>query len=316
MKKFINKAKLALTSPQVFIGRARNWGKRINRLFFSRATVDTVPVTERDWDNLIILDGCRYDMYSETQPFDSEPDKIRSVASSTRGFLHTTFPPEGEFHDIVYIMANPWAHIYESQETFHALYDLFSTFWDEEIGTVMPKAVTDEAIKAAERHPNKRLIIHYLQPHYPFVGESGSSINHKGVTGYSVGHSEERNDTARPIWVQLNHGIFSHSKEKVWEAYVENLEIVYPHLYTLLEELNGKSVITSDHGNMFGERMWPIPLPYYGHNPKVPHPTLLDVPWHIQPFESRRKIIEEEPNSTFSVNDGDIENHLESLGYL
>jgi len=41
----------------------------------------------------------------------------------------------------------------------------------------------------------------------------------------------------------------------VWEAYNENLDIVLTEIEALLDELDGKSVITADHGNLVGERL-------------------------------------------------------------
>ena len=57
---------------------------------------------------------------------------------------------------------------------------------------------------------------------------------------------------------------------------------------TLIESLDGKTVVTSDHGNLFGRRLWPIPLQKYGHPPGLRFPELIEVPWHETPFENRR----------------------------
>jgi len=83
----------------------------------------------------------------------------------------------------------------------------------------------------------------------------------------------------------------------------------------LLDELDGKSVVTSDHGNLFGERLWPIPIRRYGHPRGLRHPALIDVPWHEVPFETRREITADPPRSTEPVAGDLIQRRLEDLGY-
>jgi hypothetical protein len=46
---------------------------------------------------------------------------------------------------------------------------LFNEDWDDETGTVRAETRTNAALEAAERFPHKRLVVHYMQPHYPFV---------------------------------------------------------------------------------------------------------------------------------------------------
>jgi hypothetical protein len=41
--------------------------------------------------------------------------------------------------------------------------------WDDETGTVRAETMTEAALEAAEQFPHKRIIVHYMQPHYPFV---------------------------------------------------------------------------------------------------------------------------------------------------
>jgi hypothetical protein len=37
----------------------------------------------------------------------------------------------------------------------------------------MVEVVTEAALEAAEWYPNERLIVHYLQPHAPYIGPTG-----------------------------------------------------------------------------------------------------------------------------------------------
>jgi hypothetical protein len=65
-----------------------------------------VPVMERDWDNLVILDACRYDMFEDTNTLDGTLESVVSFGSRTSEFLCRNFD-DGEFLDTVYVTANP-----------------------------------------------------------------------------------------------------------------------------------------------------------------------------------------------------------------
>ncbi|EMA54330.1 hypothetical protein [Halococcus thailandensis] len=52
--------------------------------------------------------------------------------------------------------------------------------WNEEHGTMLPETVTKYAQRAASEQPNK-LIIHYIQPHYPFI-ESETEFDKRHLT--------------------------------------------------------------------------------------------------------------------------------------
>jgi len=48
-----------------------------------------------------------------------------------------------------------------------------------------------------------------------------------------------------------------------------------------MRELGGKTIVTADHGNMVGERAFPIPFREWGHPRGVYTPELVDVPWLV-----------------------------------
>jgi len=78
-------------------------------------------------------------------------------------------------HDTVYVTANPYA-AWIPDRTFHAVVNLLASEWDAEVGIVYPEAVVRRAFEAHETYPNKRLIIHFMQPHFPFLGNTGTEI--------------------------------------------------------------------------------------------------------------------------------------------
>lgn len=258
-----------------------------------------------DWDNLLLLDGCRYDMFCETAPFDRSEIRARlSPASNSYGFIEHHYLGR-QLHDTVYVTANP--HVENiPPDTFHATVNLLGTDWDEETETVRPGTVVERALEAAEEFRDKRLIVHFMQPHFPFIGEKGRQID-SGI-GKTVGGRR----SAHPWKDQMRHGRYD--RDLLLEAYRENHAIVMPHVQELLDEIDGRSVITSDHANLIGEKGFPFPIRMYGHPGRFPHPDLLRVPW-LEIEGPRRDVRADPPIERDRLDDDVVEARLESLGY-
>lgn len=272
---------------------------------------DGIDILSADWDKLIILDACRYDIFEElgvTLP--GTLTKVESKASATNAFLRANFS-DMKLHDTVYVTANPQLYriengIYDIEPInveFHAQIDIWQDGWDEHHRTVMPGIVTEAARKAAERYPNKRLIVHYLQPHAPYVGP----------TGVAELPTEYLN-----FWASFRDGKFEVSLETAIKAYRENLELVLPHVSTLLSEFGGKTVVTADHGELLGERDSPIPVRRFGHLSSRNFPALIEVPWLVNERPPRPEIVAEPPERDHVDEEIDAETvkqRLRDLGY-
>jgi hypothetical protein len=110
-------------------------------------------------------------------------------------------------------------------------------------------------------------------------------------------------------------------KDTAWNAYEENLQIVLGHVESLLKDLGGKTIISSDHGNLFAERVFPFFwLKEYGHPEYCIAANLLKVPWLVIESDQRRQITDaKEPissKSTENLEIEDIKEKLQDLGYL
>lgn len=267
----------------------------VGDLWFGRITGNTGEyVMEKDWDTLLVLDACRLDLYRDVANPDCESIRSRGAATpewTTENFEGRSFP------DTVYVTANPYVSIITDSE-FHARYDLWNEAWDQEKGTIPPEYVADRAREVAAAHPNKRLIVHFMQPHQPFVDSDlpGSFWN--------VGESP---------WDALQEGTVDDSA--ILDAYADNLRVVYPVAKELGMELPGKSVITSDHGNMLGERVWPFPVREYGHRESIYTPENVRVPWDVLPFETRKTITAGETMTEREIT-ADVTDRLADLGYV
>lgn len=258
-----------------------------------------------DWDNLIILDACRHDLLAANGSLPGDLQKRESKAASTVDFLKTNLDG-GRFHDTVYVTANGQIFNFrdEIDVEFHEIVPLYAEEWDDESGTVRPEDVTRRAKEASERFPDKRLLIHYVQPHMPFIGSETEADKRR------------ESDGEDPFWLRVFCGEVDLSPDELWAAYEATLELTLPHVRELMSDLPGRTVVTSDHGNMFGERAHPIPIREWGHPSGVYTPELVEVPWLVHDDGSRKRIVTEPPRDTELKSDpAVVKERLEDLGY-
>lgn len=302
----------ALRRPRLLAGEAHLQATRFNGRV-QRAVLGTsgLDVAAADWDLLVILDACRYDYFEAMCTLPGELSAVTSRGSQSEEWLVNNF--EGrELHDTVYVSPNAYAPVL-SDGTFHAA-DLFADEGvDETARAILPETVTERALAAARRYPRKRLIVHYMQPHTPYIGETGEQIPHRGPDPDREGFTPA--DEVRGLWTNIRYGLADVDMELVRRAYRENLRIVLEEVRDLLEAVEGKAVISSDHGELFGERLWPIPIRGYGHPKGVRHRHLVRVPWHELPVTERRDVVSEPPEAVTRPDESDVEDRLAALGY-
>lgn len=271
-------------------------------------------VVDHDWDTLLLLDACRYDLFEEALADHSLPGELsmrKSMASGTPDYLAENF--EGDtFHDTVYVTANPYVDTELPEDTFHHVVSVWRDGWDDELGTVLPETVAEAAREARENYPNKRLIVHFNQPHTPFIGEkriSGRGMHNLRSRAMGDGSQVD----SRTPFEKLGAGELN--RETVWEAYRSNLNRVLPVVEDLMTSFQGLTAVTSDHGNALGERAWPFPIRVYGHPLGILIPSLIEVPWFTHESGERLRIRAEQPiNREERIPEG-VEGRLEDLGY-
>jgi hypothetical protein len=270
-------------------------------------------VTE-DWDNLVILDACRFDAFESTNTIDDDLEYRYSKGSATPEFLRRNFQGK-ELDDIVYVTANPFVDLTLDDE-FHDVLSVWKTDWDDDLKTVHPCSVTECAETARTEYPNKRLIIHYNQPHEPMIGEVGREtidiqVGNEHVRANAIGR--DGGVEGNSAFSRLQKGIVS--KDDLWDAYIENLELVLEYVETLLPELPGKTVVTADHGNLFGERAVPYPTKAYGHPGYFHAINVVKIPWLVVMNGPRPTIVGEASESNLEGEHEEIEERLAHLGY-
>lgn len=318
--------KRAIGNPALIIDELKRLGFHIyktpNKIKFRREYGPGVDIMRRDWDNLIILDACRYDVFEEISWLDGELEAVISRGSHSREFCEKNFAGR-TFYDTVYVTANGYgARI--GQGVFH---DLIFTDDDSSIANVdvlhsttrgmAPESVYNAAVDAIRTFPNKRKIIHFMQPHAPYLGEEATEVRRRvedeGLVVRSrrpdkiEQYSSKEENVVNTLSGAAQMGYVSESELR--KIYIENLKIVLGYVEQLLGKLEGKTVITADHGE------------YIRSNEKTGHPMfeysqeLRKVPWLVIDAESRPEVTNDKPTDATAISNESIEKRLEHLGY-
>lgn len=269
------------------IGKRRNFGTR--------------PY-DRNWEVLIVLDACRWDLWERYAPKHHVNDRIRHVesiyscASSSDEWLLKSFQqaPDEIVGDSIYVTANAYTHKIDI-DRFYDVEEVWRYGRDPRSGTVFPEVVTNEAIRAYRDAPDKRLIIHYLQPHAPFL--------------HCLDKYHQSADN-QEVWRGIQQGEFE--RDDVFKDYGQNLLTVLDHVETILDNVTGTIAITSDHGNFVGE--WGL----YGHPSWVPLPAVKRVPWAVAEGNNQEsyKIRDRDSITTVETEEPSVKEHLRQLGYV
>lgn len=297
----------AVRNPVLFARQAnRLYHRRLNRRQYNH---DGVDIFAEDWDTLVILDACRYDMFEQYADLPGRLESRISRGSATTEFLHANFGGR-DLRDTVYVTANP--QLYRNREAIdtrlHDVVDLWrEDGWNDDHGTVLPETVTQFALDAASDHPRKRLIVHYVQPHYPFI-DSGTDFDKRHLAANA-------NKNGENVWGQLITGALDSDPEDIWPPYVANLERTLPHVRELLETIEGRTVVTADHGNMLGERSFPLPIIEWGHPRGTYTEQLVRVPWLISENGPRRRVEMGTAATDETADEGIVRERLRELGY-
>jgi hypothetical protein len=299
-----------------FILRTIKWGL-LDR-YYDYDSKET-NVYDRDWDLLLILDGCRVDTLQEvSEEYEFLPDTIphiTSVAGGSPKWLANTFTEEwiDKIRETGYISANPHTRrvLGEQMEglftevggpedrlsDFAYFAPVWETHWDSERETVPARAVTDHLIEYYRNEPANRTIVHYMQPHFPSVPDP---------IGGGMDISDDAHWNSDNIWTLIEQG--DASVEEAYNSYTENLRYVLDDVELVLSNIDEENVvITADHGNAFGE--WRE----YGHGiPCVG--SVRDVPW-VETSATNTENYAPSSEQTSQEETSSVEEKLQALGY-
>lgn len=330
LKRTASNPQLLLEETNRLVTRARYVP---NNLRFRHLYGTGVDVIAEDWDNLIILDACRYDAFAEVNDLKGSLESRISQGSHSDVFMQANFAGR-QLHDIVYVGGNPFVR-HLDDDVFHEIRPIDVNklsnsptynrkgeidILPEESYVDLPTDVVDETRRAHEQRPNKRLIAHFMQPHLPFIGPKGLELYREVLQT----HGDDLNiEGSVKRWGALSLTLYKFVNDEdvaitdadLWDAYIENLEIVLKYVADLLEALPGRTVITADHGELLGDRV-------FGYGKEYAHPRnlrtseLCKVPWFVVEGSNRRQVTADPPVQSERMNAETTEAKLKALGYL
>lgn len=302
-----NKVKKSLINPKIplyyayrkyILKRPYLFARQINKMYYENfCQPGHLDVMSEDWDTLLLIDACRYDYFAELSDLPGKLDDRMSPGSMSLEFIKKTFGG-GNFHDTVYVTGNPFVMEIEA-DTFHDIVSLVDDYYNNEIGTIPPEDITAVAREAHLEYPHKRIIVHYMQPHEPFLSKFGQSVSNRlrwAGNQYHLSRDMSLSDLQR--------------------AYKENVEIILEELKTVIPEIEGKVVVSSDHGELLGERLFPVPIRGLEHPSSIYEKKLLQVPWLEIDADKRRRICSDPPKAQEDIASKTAKERLEQLGYL
>jgi hypothetical protein len=266
------------------------------------------PIWDREWDVLLVLDACRADLMAEVADEYAFVDDghVTSIAGGSRSWMLRNFDPEyrAEMSRTAYVTGNPFSDEVLADHDFATMLEVWRHAWDDDLNTIPARAMTDVAIDQWRTGDADKMIVHYMQPHHPFVPDpmdSGMNRANPSKPDY-------------PIWQQVRDGVVE--LDAVWEAYRENLRYVLDDVAVLLDSIDAESVaISADHGNAIGE------YGLYGHG-DFPIPPIRRVPWSVtratdtESYEPELSVSAVHGSQRRDVGDGEVAEKLRDLGYL
>lgn len=283
------------------IGVTRNFAREVDN--------PGTHVFDREWDVLLIVDACRLDLMKQVSreyPFIGGPrnvDSLWSVASMSEDWIERTFSEQyrEEIEGTAYISGNAFTAKVDFPVEPKVVDEVWKDEWDDDINTIPARRLTDRAIATWREGDYDRMIVHYMQPHVPFV-------DHPELGEYTK--PEEFGEGFADIWDRVGSEL---DRDEVWNAYRDNLRHALDDVELLLDSIDANTVaISADHGNAINE------FGVTGHPSDVLLPSIRCVPW----IETSAKDTGEYDPDCGSASDGDgtdpdvsVTERLEHLGY-
>jgi len=282
-------------------GGVRRW----SGIVYNRATSEVTgrSIFDEEWDLCVLLDACRADeleRYRDEYEWLDTVGRFDSLASCTWNWVPRTVEhtPRDVLERTVYVSANPFVAELIEPGLFRDLDGVFGYAWDESHGTVYPRPVTDRAIHHWRTTRPDRLVVHYLQPHVPFLTGSAATLDRSNFS--------QETESVNDAWDRVTRGTLD--RDTAIERYRQTLRTVLEDVDLLLSCIEADDVVvTADHGEAFGE--WEL----YGHPGGVDLPCLTRVPW-VRTSATRERDYEPTTDPT----EGDKparEAQLRALGY-
>jgi len=255
---------------------------------------DGFNIFDEEWESLIVLDACRYDTFEKYYRDYIKVGRLEkrgSMGTETTSFLIENFG-DTYHQDIVYVTANPFVDKLLKGKIYKII-SVWKFGWDENYNTVLPSTMYAYTLHAIKRYPYKKFVVHFIQPHFPFIPLNITDQTFKELRDSALENRDPNIvNTHKALHRISSLDFYVKFEEKLLiKAYEANLKITLPYVAKLIDFLPGKTVITADHGETFGERLHRfVPLKVYGHPPDVPMGELTEVPWLIVEIKEKKEV--------------------------
>lgn len=306
---------------------------RVPLTYISTHSTIGTNVFSKDWDVLILLDTGRVDALeavSSEYNFIENVDKVKSVGGASPEWIAATFVEKysDTIQNTAYLSANgssneilakksPANRTLDESHTAYKLLAKHNTVDLENLGrheniwkykgkietdggnsqntATPPRFVTERAIDVSRNYDYERLIIHYHQPHTPYIANA-------------IKENRELYDyEENPIKYISKTGDF----QTVWERYLDELRYVLDDVEILIKNLDAERlVISADHGEALD--VW------RGlHSIGSIHPKVRYVPWITTSATDSGEYIPETkpPEKSEKTSSQSSEDLLKALGY-
>ena len=209
-----------------------------------------------------------------------------SPATQTVEWLSKTFAQKKL--DLIYVSSNPFVNSknikaqqggfsFNGKSHFRKVVDVWDKKWNNDMGTVHPSDVNKASIVSIDLHRKIPHIIHYMQPHSPYIFYGGLQShthpiqtlqkNLSPANEFSVFSkiakrllSQEmiwnicKNLGRNPTW-DLGKLYVKYGKDGIIRGYTEDLKLVLKYVKQLINLYPKKRlIVTADHGERLGEK--------------------------------------------------------------
>lgn len=298
--------------------------RRVSRMFGEN-------LFENEWDVAIIIDAASYEILeelAEEYEYITSVDARWSRGSKSNEWAQNTFIEDDvQLDDVNYVNGNALSALVASgvheKEFFHGggpqawmvehylknelqQFNSHHPVWlkgrdglvsDDEEFYIPSESVTATALDVLDEYDG-RTLVHYMQPHEPFIGASDRYSMWPYANGYS----------------SLN--MTDEDYNSVIDAFTENHRLILCELRKLLAEIDDELdvVVTADHGNMYG-RIAGVPYAF-GHPEYIWFErNVRKVPYAHVDQSVVDETVDVEPPEDDEATPEEVVERLESLGY-
>ncbi len=207
---------------------------------------------QSEWQTLIVLDACRYDIFAKVIGNYNIPGKLiqadSQVQQTSRWYKKHW---SGDRIDTVLITGHPQPIKLSRECHFFKAIDIEG----DGLEWMYPGQTLAKAVNVLSLYPDKKQLIHLIPPHLPYLTDEGIKFNE--VLNNMETVKEKKPSGNRMNATTLYDKATKYGQVNGWaelqKHYRLNLEFALEWVEVFIRDLKGPIVITADHGELLGE---------------------------------------------------------------